>query len=49
MEGADLYNAINVWREVLFALILGQLGVAGNTIEASIQRLRAAQGTFVPV
>lgn len=49
MEGGDLYNAINVWREVLFALILGQLGVAANTIEGSIQRLRAAQGTFIAV
>ncbi len=49
MEGGDLYNAINVWREALFALILGQLGVEANTIESSIQRLRAAQGTFVAV
>jgi hypothetical protein len=47
LQGAELYAAVQRWREVLFALILARIGVGGTVVLAAVERLRRSAGTFV--
>jgi hypothetical protein len=49
LEGGALYNAINIWREALFALALRTLQVPEVVIDLAVRRLYARRGSlFVP-
>jgi hypothetical protein len=47
MAGAELYNAVLTWREVLYALILLQLGISAEAIVRAVERLQLTRGTYI--
>jgi hypothetical protein len=47
MDGPELYTAIQIWREVLFALVLAKIGVTEESIISAVGRLQGRRGTAV--
>jgi hypothetical protein len=47
LTGPAMYNAINIWRETLFALVLDRLGIQPTIIDLAVRRLQASRGTLI--
>lgn len=47
LEGGALYKAINIWREVIFALALQRLEIEPRIVDLAVRRLQVRRGNFV--
>lgn len=47
LEGAALYDAIQIWREALAALVLARIELTPEEINLAVRRMQAGRGMYV--
>ena len=47
LQGAELYNAIQIWREALVALVLSRIELTAGEVDRAVTRLQKSRGVYV--